>query len=374
MPNVLVLAGTRPEAIKVAPVVRALRNSPRCSAMLCSTGQHREMLEQAFADFDLTLDEDLRVMSANQSLASLSARLFQSIDPLLERLKPDWLLVQGDTTTVMVASLCAFYRKIKIGHIEAGLRSFSKYAPFPEEINRKVAGVTADLHFAPTAGARDNLLREGITAEDIVVTGNTVIDSLLWIKEQVVNTPHILPAAVERHIGAGGKMVLITGHRRENFGRGFLDLCEAIKTLAHKYRDVLFVYPVHLNPNVQEPVHKLLVGIDNVMLLEPVSYKPFVALMNASTLVLTDSGGVQEEAPSLGKPVLVMREVTERMEGVEAGTALLLGTDVDKLVNGVSSLLDDEAFYRKMSRASNPYGDGLATERIVEALFKRSMH
>lgn len=371
MLKILVLAGTRPEAIKLAPVVMALQQSSQCTVTLCSTGQHREMLAQSFADFGLTPDEDLRVMSANQGLAALSARLFESVDPLLERLQPDWLLVQGDTTTVMVASLCAFYRKIKIGHIEAGLRSFEKYAPFPEEINRKVAGCMVDLHFAPTVGARDNLLRENVAANDIFVTGNTVIDSLLWIKEQVANDPDILPQAVKEHVTSGRRMVLITGHRRENFGQGFLDLCEAVKRLAAKYPDVLFVYPVHLNPNVQTPVHNMLMGIGNVLLLHPLSYKPFVALMNASTLVLTDSGGVQEEAPSLGKPVLVMRDVTERMEGVEAGTAMLLGTDVNKLVCGVSNLLDDQVFYQTMAQASSPYGDGKASDRIVKALVAR---
>ena len=369
--RILVLAGTRPEVIKVAPVVKELRKYPKFETILCSTGQHKQMLEQACADFELIPDHDLAVMAPDQTLASLSARLFERLDPLLASLMPDWLLVQGDTTTVMVASLAAFYRRIKVGHIEAGLRSFNKQAPFPEEVNRRVAGVVADLHFAPTPMAKENLVREGVAAEDVKVTGNTVIDALLWMKDKVALDSAILPGAVKKHVQNNQPMVLITGHRRENFGQGFIDICQAIKQLAGAYAECLFVYPVHLNPNVRKPVNELLAGHDNIMLMEPVSYRPFVALMAASTLVLTDSGGVQEEAPSLGKPVLVMRDVTERPEGVEAGTARLVGTEINSIVSAVSSLLDDKQEYDKMARALNPYGDGRAAGRIAKELLER---
>ena len=371
IPHILILAGTRPEVIKLAPVVNELRSHKDVQVTLCSTGQHLQMLEQALSDFSLTPDADLAVMHHNQTLASLSARLFERLDPLLEELKPSWLLVQGDTTTVTIASLAAFYRQIKVGHVEAGLRSFCKYAPFPEEINRRVAGVVADLHFAPTAGAKNNLLAEGVSAEDVVVTGNTVIDALLWMKDKVENEADIFPDTVKKHLGQGRRMVLITGHRRENFGQGFLDICHAIKQLALQYPDVLFVYPVHLNPNVRHPVNELLSGHANILLMEPVSYKPFVALMSASTLILTDSGGVQEEGPSLGKPVLVMRDVTERPEGVEAGTARLVGTNPKAIIDSVSELLDDDLIYQKMAQAKNPYGDGKAAKKIADALLAR---
>lgn len=369
-PHFLVLAGTRPEVIKLAPVVFELKNRKDIRVTLCSTGQHKQMLEQALFDFGLTPDEDLAVMHPNQTLASLSSRIFERVDPLLERLAPTWVIVQGDTTTVTIASLASFYRQIKVAHVEAGLRSFSKYAPFPEEINRRVAGVVADLHLTPTQEAKSNLLREGIPAEDIVVTGNTVIDALLWTKERIQDADLLPP--IKSHISRGGRMVLITGHRRENFGQGFLDICWALRSLADKYHDILFVYPVHLNPNVQQPVNEILSGCKNILLVEPVSYKPFVTLMTASTLILTDSGGVQEEAPSLGKPVLVMRDVTERPEGVKAGTARLVGSNPKTIVSAVSELLDNETAYQKMAKAINPYGDGQAAAKIVNELLKRS--
>ena len=366
----LVFAGTRPEVIKLAPVVMELKKHEEAKVTLCSTGQHRQMLDQAFADFALTPNEDLAVMHPNQTLASLSARIFERVDPLLERLAPDWVIVQGDTTTVTIASLAAFDRQIKVAHVEAGLRSFSKDAPFPEEVNRRIAGVIADLHFPPTQEARQNLINEGVSPENIITTGNTVIDALLWTKAQIHTD--LLPPLVAGHISKGERMILITGHRRENFGRGFRDICNAIENLADKYPGVLFVYPVHLNPNVREPVNKLLTGRGNILLLEPVSYKPFIALMDASTLVLTDSGGIQEEAPALGKPVLVMREVTERPEGVAAGTSRLVGTNPETIIQAVSELLDDQTAYQRMARAVNPYGDGRAAARISAELIKRS--
>lgn len=370
-PHFLVLAGTRPEVIKLAPVVAELKKYKEAKVTLCSTGQHRQMLEQALADFALTPDEDLAVMHHNQTLASLSSRILERLDPLLEQLNPTWVIVQGDTTTVTIASMAAFYRQIKVAHVEAGLRSFSKYAPFPEEINRRIAGVIADIHFTPTEDAKKNLLREGVPETDIVVTGNTVIDALLWTKESIKDED-LLPLAVKEHIREGGRMVLITGHRRENFGQGFLDICNAIKELGNKYPGVLFVYPVHFNPNVRQPVNELLSSHKNILLMEPVSYKPFVALMTASTLVLTDSGGVQEEAPSLGKPVLVMRDVTERPEGVKAGTTQLVGSDPNAIVQAVSGLLDNKTSYQKMAKAINPYGDGQAAVKIAAELIKRS--
>lgn len=373
MKKILFFAGTRPEAIKLAPVIQKFREaSDRFKIVICSTGQHREMLAQAFADFDLEPDIDLSVMQPGQSLATLSARLFNAVDGLLEREQPDWIVVQGDTTTVMIASLCAFYRRIKIGHVEAGLRSFDRWAPFPEEINRRVAGLVADLHFAPTRGARENLIREGVSPDDVVVTGNTVIDALLWMAKQVRQTPPPLPPSVEQALSENRRIVLITGHRRESFGDGFRAICLAIRELARRFSDALFVYPVHLNPNVQKPVYDILGSVPGVDLTDPLTYKPFVRLMDSCTLILTDSGGIQEEGPSLGKPVLVMREVTERPEGVAAGTSRLVGTKTDHIVREVSLLLTDETAYRKMTQVSNPYGDGRAAQRILERIMNNA--
>lgn len=366
--HVLVLAGTRPEAIKVAPVVMALREESGVRTTLCSTGQHREMLIQAFADFGLVPDRSLDIMQQGQTLASLSSRLFASVDPVLEELAPDWVLVQGDTTTVMVSSMCAFYRHIRVGHIEAGLRSFRKGAPFPEEINRRVAAVVADLHFAPTATAKGNLLREGVPEAAVVVTGNTVIDALLWMRERIRRDVDLLPPLVRNAREAGKRLVLITGHRRESFGEGFASICRAIRALADAHTDTLFVYPVHLNPQVRKPVGEILSGHERILLLEPLSYKHFIALMDAAHLVLTDSGGIQEEAPALGKPVLVMRDVTERPEGVSAGTAKLVGRELKAIIDNVGNLLTSKEAYAAMANAVNPYGDGLATQRICQAL------
>ncbi len=367
--KILVLAGTRPEAIKLAPVVRELKSHPeRFRVRLCCSGQHREMMHQALADFELTPDFDLQVMRPGQSLAGLSAALFGAVDRLLTEEKPDWVVVQGDTTTVMIGVLCAFYRRIRVAHVEAGLRSFDKQAPFPEEVNRRVAGVVADLHFAPTETARANLLREGVAEDQVLVTGNTVIDALLWMTEKVRKRPPQLPPPVHAALAANRRVVLITGHRRESFGPGFRQICLAIRELAERHRDCTFIYPVHLNPNVRAPVFKILGGTDGVILTQPLTYKPFVYLMDQAHLVLTDSGGIQEEAPSLGKPVLVMREVTERPEGVEAGTARLVGTDSNTIITTVERLLRDLNEYRSMARKANPYGDGTAAQRIAAAL------
>jgi UDP-N-acetylglucosamine 2-epimerase len=326
------------------------------------------MLRQAFADFGLEPDIDLSVMQPGQTLASLTSRLFTEADAMLERERPDWILVQGDTTTVMAVSLCAFYRGVKVAHLEAGLRSFDIRAPFPEELNRRVAGMVADLHLAPTETARQNLLAERVPEEAVLVTGNTVIDALLFMRDKGRFEGGLLESRVAAALAAGKRMVLITGHRRENFGEGFLSICRAILRLADAHTDTLFVYPVHLNPNVQKPVLELLSGHVGILLLEPLAYKTFIAHMDAATLILTDSGGVQEEAPSLGKPVLVMREVTERPEGVAAGAAKLVGTDEERIVAEVSRLLTDPTAYAEMSGKANPYGDGRAAERIAAAL------
>ena len=367
--TILVLAGTRPEAIKLAPVIRALRETPQKPVVrVCSSGQHRELAAQAFLDFDIEPDINLGVMRHGQTLASLCSALFVTLDPLLAQERPDWIVVQGDTSTVMVGSLCAYFRGIKVAHVEAGLRSFNKMAPFPEEINRRVAGVVADLHFAPTEGARQNLRREGVPDEQILVTGNTVVDALTWMAEKAHTACARLPEQVERAVAEQKRIVLVTGHRRESFGEPLVNICHALRDLAEDYEDTVFVYPVHLNPNVRGPVHKILGDVPGVLLIEPLSYLPFVNLMDRAFLVLTDSGGIQEEAPSLGKPVLVTRDTTERPEGIDAGVSKLVGSDRENVRAAVSALLDNESTYRSMAMAKNPYGDGHAAERIVESL------
>jgi len=368
MTHVAVFVGTRPEGVKMAPVVRALREAPGFRCTLISTGQHREMLERALADFGLTPDTDLAVMQPNQTLASLSSRLFARIDEAFETLKPDWALVQGDTTTVMVAALCAFYRGVAVGHVEAGLRSHDLQAPFPEEMNRRVAGIVSGLHFAPTQGAADNLLREGVDPARIHVTGNTGIDALMRIAAEVRAEAPSLGDAVDGFLARFPRFVLITGHRRENFGEGFQNICRAIARLADAHPDTGFLYPVHLNPRVREPVNAILSGRGNALLTEPQDYRRFVALMDRAHLILSDSGGVQEEAPSLGKPVLVMRDVTERPEGVAAGCAELVGANEARIIERVTALLTDSAQHARMAQAQNPYGDGRAAGRIVAAL------
>jgi UDP-N-acetylglucosamine 2-epimerase (non-hydrolysing) len=372
--NILVFMGTRPEAVKLVPVVAALRGATDFRCTVVATGQHKEMFRQVAETFGMAVDADLDVMRPNQSLAGLTTRLMDGVDAWLGSSQPDMALVQGDTTTVLAAALVCFYRRIPIGHVEAGLRTDNIWSPFPEEMNRKLATPLVSLHFAPTEAARAALLREAIAEESISVTGNTVIDALrIEVAAQRSN------AALRDRLGeelgqligsdwAQVPMVLITGHRRENFGQGIEQICKAIATLAERFADHRFVYPVHLNPNVLVHVNRLLGGLPNVKLIPPQSYRNFVALMVHSRLVLTDSGGVQEEAPSLGKPVLVMRDTTERPEGVSAGTALLTGTNAEAIVRHATRLLTDEAAYRSMATARNPYGDGYAAERIVKRI------
>jgi len=366
MIKVLSVFGTRPEAIKMAPVVKELeKHANRIDSRVCVTAQHRQMLDQVLDLFGIVPDYDLNIMQENQNLSQVTAAVFERLDPIIATEEPDWVLVQGDTTTVMAASLVAFYHQARVGHVEAGLRTGDKWQPFPEEINRKVAGVVADLHFAPTARARDNLLREGVDADRIHVTGNPVIDALLMVTEMPYDPGQRLLADMIWD----KRIILVTAHRRENFGQPLESICAALREIAHRYDgDVHIVYPVHLNPNVQEPVYRLLDGVPNITLLRPLDYLPLVHLMKRTYLVLTDSGGIQEEAPGLGKPVLVLREVTERPEAVEAGTVRVVGADREQIVVEVIRLLEDDAAYEEMSRAVNPYGDGHAAGRIVAAL------
>ncbi len=373
MKRVLVFIGTRPEAIKLAPVIHALGAAPDFQAVVVSTGQHREMLQQVVDLFQIDVAHELDVMRPNQTLAGLTARLIDGIDGVLQKEAPDMALVQGDTTTVLAASLCCFYRHTPLGHVEAGLRTHDLRAPFPEEANRVLAGRLASLHFAPTDVGRKNLLSEGIPEENVFVTGNTVIDALHMevARQRGPEVREQIRARLVHELGEDYQaypMVLVTGHRRENFGDGFDQICEALATLAQRFEMTRFVYPVHLNPNVKGPVFQRLGALENVRLIAPQPYSTFVALMNASRLLLTDSGGVQEEAPGLGKPVLVMRDTTERPEGVEAGTVKLVGANAERIVEHVSLLLTQEAAYHAMANAVNPYGDGKAASRIVEAL------
>jgi UDP-N-acetylglucosamine 2-epimerase (non-hydrolysing) len=369
-----VVFGTRPEAIKMAPVVKALQQQADVRCLVCVTGQHRQMLDQVLQLFAITPDVDLDIMQAGQDLYDVTSRVLLGMREVLREHRPDVVLVHGDTTTCLAAGLAAFYAGIPVAHVEAGLRTGNLQAPFPEEANRSLVGRFARFHFAPTATAKNNLLQENVDRKLIHVTGNTVIDALLWVQEKL---PLFDISFWQQYLGEPllqklqdktSRMVLITGHRRENFGQGFIDLCSAIRQLAQQNADVMFVYPVHLNPNVQAPVREHLAGISNVFLIEPLEYLPFVFMMDRCHLVLTDSGGIQEEAPSLGKPVLVMREVTERPEAVEAGTVKLVGTDGERIVSLTQQLLDDDAFYQLMSHAHNPYGDGQAAQRIVEVL------
>ena len=368
----MVVFGTRPEAIKMAPLCHRLREQKDIETIICVTAQHREMLDQVLSIFELTPDIDLNVMKKGQDLYDLTSGILLRMRNTLKEEKPDIVLVHGDTTTTFATSLACFYMGVKVGHVEAGLRTHDIQAPFPEEYNRQSTGIIADYHFAPTDLSQQNLLAEGKNKESIIVTGNTVIDALHLVlkkidvdnnksKDITLRLNERLPFAWE-----AARFVLITGHRRENFGQGFLDICEAIKELAIKNPDSHFVYPVHLNPNVQKPVNEILLGLDNVWLIEPLEYEDFVYLLKQSYLVLTDSGGIQEEAPSLGKPVLVMRDVTERPEAVEAGTVKLVGASKANIISSIDLLLNDEALYTKMSQAHNPYGDGKACDRIVE--------
>lgn len=366
--KVLSVFGTRPEAIKIAPIVRLLTQTPDVESRVCVTAQHRQMLDQVLALFQIQPDYDLNLMRDNQSLAEISASIFTHLDPVLIDFHPDWVLVVGDTATVVTTSLLAYYRRIRVGHIEAGLRTHNKWHPFPEELNRRIATVIADLHFAPTECSKGNLLREGIDDKNIVITGNPVIDALNFVVEQ--EEPQEITALLE-NLGTGEaktkKLILVTAHRRENFGKPFENICHAIKQLSTR-EDVEIVYPVHLNPNVQEPVNRILKGTPRITLLPPLEYRPMVHLMKHAKLLITDSGGLQEEAPSLGIPVLVLRETTERPEGIEAGTLKLVGTETSQIVREAERLLDDPIAHARMAKAVNPYGDGQAAERIIHAL------
>jgi UDP-N-acetylglucosamine 2-epimerase (non-hydrolysing) len=366
--RVLSVFGTRPEAVKMAPVVHALAKSPRFEAHVCVTAQHREMLDQVLDLFAIKPDIDLDLMRPDQTLAGLSAAIFTHLDPVLESLKPDWVLVQGDTTTVAITALLSYYRRIRVGHVEAGLRTFDKWQPFPEEINRRVAGITADLHFAPTEWTKKNLLHEGVPEAAIRVTGNPVIDALQVVSKQA--EPAWVTGVVEKlGLKKGKRLVLVTAHRRENFGLPLENIYSALISLASR-GDLELIYPVHLNPNVQEPARRMLDGIAHITLLPPLDYLPMIHLMKHAAIVLSDSGGIQEEAPAFGIPTLVLRAVTERPEGVEAGTLKLVGTNTSRIVEAATSLLDNPVEYAAMAKAKNPFGDGHASERIIQALLE----
>lgn len=369
--KILLVFGTRPEAIKMAPLVKALKQQPSdFTVKVCVTAQHRQMLDQVLDFFEIIPDYDLDLMKPNQSLNSITADILNELKPILDDFRPDFVLVHGDTATSSAAAMASYFGQYKVGHVEAGLRTWNKWSPFPEEINRQITGRIADIHFAPTNQSKSNLLSENVSSETIIVTGNTVIDALFESVKKVNSTNYENPEikALLEMIDLDKDVLLVTGHRRENFGQGFINICEAIRTIACKYKDLQIIYPVHLNPNVQEPVKKYLSDLSNVKLISPLSYPSFVWLMDKSKIILTDSGGVQEEAPSLGKPVLVMRDTTERPEAVNAGTVILVGTDVDKIVRECSSLLEDEHRYKSMSIIDNPYGDGLACSRIINSL------
>ncbi|MEY3283005.1 MAG: UDP-N-acetylglucosamine 2-epimerase [Acidobacteriota bacterium] len=363
--KILSIFGTRPEAIKMAPLIKALQTDyPALTSVVCVTAQHRQMLDQVLDLFGIVPDHDLDLMQPNQTLAALTANAMQRLDAVISAERPDWVLTQGDTTTAMVGSLTAFYHRVRVGHVEAGLRTWDNYQPFPEEVNRRIADAVAHLHFAPTAHSRQNLLREGVPPASIIVTGNTVIDALL----DVAARPYDWSSGPLAAIPTGRRIVLVTAHRRENFGAPLREICAALRDIAAYSPDLQLVYPVHLNPNVQEVVHAELGPLPNVTLLPPLDYLPLVHLMKAAELILTDSGGIQEEAPGLGKPVLVLREVTERPEGVEAGTVRLVGTDRARIVTETLRLLRDPAEYQRMANAINPYGDGQASRRILDSI------
>jgi len=368
--KILLVFGTRPEAIKMAPLVKTLQAQPALQVKVCVTAQHRHMLDQVLHLFDIQPDFDLNLMKPGQDLYDITSGVLLGLKSVLTEWRPDAVLVHGDTSTTFAATLAAFYQRIPVGHVEAGLRTGNLYSPWPEEANRKLTSTLAHWHFAPTATSRSNLLKEGIAADTIHVTGNTVIDALLQVREKIVTNP-LLRQAFEKQfsfLAPASRVVLVTGHRRENFGQGFENICQALARVARDHADVQVVYPVHLNPQVQEPVRRLLGEIDNVHLIEPLDYLPFVYLMDRSTLILTDSGGIQEEAPSLGKPVLVMRDTTERPEAVEAGTVRLVGTNVDEIAGQAGLLLSNIEAYEAMAFAHNPYGDGFACERIAQTL------
>ncbi|MCW0496367.1 UDP-N-acetylglucosamine 2-epimerase (non-hydrolyzing) [Riemerella anatipestifer] len=364
----LIIFGTRPEAIKMAPLVKAFQKDKNFETKVCVTAQHREMLDQVLAFFEIQPDYDLDLMLPGQSLYGLTSRIITEMQSVLDDFRPDFVYVHGDTTTTMAASLAAFYSGAKVCHVEAGLRTHNKRSPFPEEINRQIAGRIADYHFAPTEESKNNLIKESVRESDILVTGNTVIDALMDSSEKVENIENDEIDKLKQLIEKDKKLILVTGHRRENHGEGFVNICKALKEIAENNADVQLIYPVHLNPNVQKPVYEILSNVENIHLIEPLSYPAFVWLMKYSYLIITDSGGVQEEAPSLGKPVLVMRDTTERPEAVEAGTVILVGTDTQKIIKECEELLKNTEKYQKMSELHNPYGDGKACERVVEFL------
>ncbi|MDC9724257.1 MAG: UDP-N-acetylglucosamine 2-epimerase (non-hydrolyzing) [Urechidicola sp.] len=369
----LIIFGTRPEAIKMAPLVKEfLKHQENFVTKVCITAQHREMLDQVLAFFDISPEYDLNLMKPNQNLYSLTADIITSLKPILEEFQPDYVYVHGDTTTTMAASIASFYAGAKVCHVEAGLRTFNKLSPFPEEINRSIAGRISDYHFAPTQTSKQNLLKENVSEETILVTGNTVIDALQFSAQKVNSTDFEDTQINELKtiLDTNKRLILVTGHRRENHGQGFINICTALKKITLENPDTQIIYPVHLNPNVQKPVYELLKEIENIKLIDPLSYPAFVWLMDKSYLIITDSGGVQEEAPSLGKPVLVMRDTTERPEAVDAGTVVLVGTNTDKIIDETNKLLANDESYRKMSKLHNPYGDGNACKRIVEFISK----
>ncbi|BEA06700.1 MULTISPECIES: non-hydrolyzing UDP-N-acetylglucosamine 2-epimerase [Enterobacteriaceae] len=370
--KILTVFGTRPEAIKMAPLVHALAADDRFEAKCCVTAQHREMLDQVLELFEITPDYDLNLMKAGQTLNDVTARIVQEIKPVLQEFQPDVVLVHGDTATTFAASLAAYYEQIEVGHVEAGLRTGNIYSPWPEEANRRLTGVLTKYHFSPTETSKENLLRENVSPEDIFVTGNTVIDALLMVKHKIDTNQDLNATLVAQFpfLDESRKLILVTGHRRESFGGGFERICEALAKTAKMHPEAQILYPMHLNPNVREPVNRILAGIENVHLVEPQQYLPFIYLMSRASIILTDSGGIQEEAPSLGKPVLVMRDTTERPEAVEAGTVKLVGTDTNNIVSQLKKLLTDTDAYNEMSRAHNPYGDGLSSERIIDILSK----
>lgn len=373
--KVLTIFGTRPEAIKMAPLVHALKADSRFNSKVCVTAQHREMLDQVLELFKIKPHFDLNIMKNGQTLTDLTTSILAGLKPVLEDFKPDVVLVHGDTATTFAASLAAYYHQIKVGHVEAGLRTGNILSPWPEEANRKLTSVITNYHFAPTSGSRDNLLKEAVPENDITVTGNTVIDALFWVREKLQQDKSLSDALLSKfeYLDKNKKLILITGHRRESFGDGFERICKALRQIAIMHPEVQLLYPAHLNPNVQEPVNRLLKDLSNIFLIEPQQYLSFCYLMDRASIILTDSGGIQEEAPSLGKPVLVMRDTTERPEAVNAGTVTLVGTDVELIVSQVNMLLSNTNEYDKMSRAHNPYGDGLASGRILEFLAREDL-
>jgi len=377
MKKILIVFGTRPEAIKMAPLIKTLQEYPDIFELkVCITAQHREMLDQVLEIFDITADYDLDIMKPNQDLYDITSQILLKLKDILKEFKPDLVLVHGDTTTTFSASLAAFYQKIDIAHVEAGLRTGEIYAPFPEEINRKLTASLAKYHFAPTTTAKNNLLTEGIDKNNIIVTGNSVIDALFLMIKQIESNQQLKSSIIHnlsKQLGfnpqsLNSKLILVTGHRRENFGQGLLDICSALKQIAINYPNIKIIYPLHLNPNVYKPVNQILQDIDNIHLIQPLDYPEFIYLMEKSHIILTDSGGIQEEAPSLGKPVLVMRDTTERPEALKAGTVKLVGTDTNRIYTSIKELLDNQQLYDKMTTAQNPYGDGHTCQKIVNFL------